>query len=107
MQKHLLPLALLIFVVVSCTGNTPNAPALSPEQLEAAYQKYKEPSLSHRKFTHQDMLPLIEKRSERFKKKALGASIQGREIYQLAYGEGTTTVMLWSQMHGNESTATM
>src|SRR5690606_38515662 len=74
---------------------------------EAAYQKYKEPSLSHRKFTHQDMLPLIEKRSERFKKKALGASIQGREIYQLAYGEGTTTVMLWSQMHGNESTATM
>src|SRR5690606_28378531 len=58
-------------------------------------------------FTHQDMLPLIEKRSERFKKKALGASIQGREIYQLAYGEGTTTVMLWSQMHGNESTATM
>lgn len=107
MQKHLLPLALLIFVLVSCTGNTPNAPALSPEQLEAAYQKYKEPSLSHRKFTHQDMLPLIEKRSERFKKKALGASIQGREIYQLAYGEGTTTVMLWSQMHGNESTATM
>src|SRR5690606_35121926 len=36
-----------------------------------------------------------------------GKSVEGRAIYELAYGKGDKKVMLWSQMHGDEPTATM
>ncbi len=36
-----------------------------------------------------------------------GKSIEGRPIYKLKYGSGKTKVVLWTQMHGNEPTATM
>src|SRR5690606_31835778 len=37
----------------------------------------------------------------------IGESVQGRAIYELEYGQGDKKVMLWSQMHGDEPTATM
>ncbi|MDX1645911.1 MAG: M14 family zinc carboxypeptidase [Longimicrobiales bacterium] len=37
----------------------------------------------------------------------VGESAEGREIRHLTFGDGPVTVLLWSQMHGNESTATM
>lgn len=36
-----------------------------------------------------------------------GESVEGREIRDLTFGSGPTTVVLWSQTHGNESTASM
>jgi len=36
-----------------------------------------------------------------------GTSAEGREIRRLTYGSGPVTVLLWSQMHGDESTASM
>ena len=33
--------------------------------------------------------------------------MQGRELRTITFGTGPTTVLLWSQMHGDESTATM
>lgn len=41
-----------------------------------------------------------------FKIDELGKSEEGRSIKGITYGEGKTKVLLWSQMHGNESTAT-
>src|SRR5690606_22243733 len=37
----------------------------------------------------------------------LGESAEGREIRRIRYGSGPVPVLLWSQMHGDESTATM
>jgi hypothetical protein len=37
----------------------------------------------------------------------VGASTHGRPLRAVSYGTGPTTVFLWSQMHGDESTATM
>jgi len=37
----------------------------------------------------------------------IGQSVQGRPIRAISFGDGATRVLLWSQMHGNESTATM
>jgi hypothetical protein len=37
----------------------------------------------------------------------LGYSIEGKAIKMVSYGSGKESVLLWSQMHGNESTATM
>ncbi len=36
-----------------------------------------------------------------------GESAEGRRIHHLTYGSGPVQVLLWSQMHGNESTASM
>ena len=105
--KLLLPQILLVVVLLSCHNDPSNQSALSPEQLEAAYQSYHEPSLTHRRFKHSEIVPLIQKREQEFTVEVLGQSIQGRDIYQLAYGDGPIKVLLWSQMHGNESTATM
>ena len=77
------------------------------EKLEKAYSTYQEPALTHRRFKHTDLQPLIQKNSIAFQVEKLGESIEGRSIISLKWGDGKTKVMLWSQMHGNESTATM
>lgn len=42
-----------------------------------------------------------------FEVSEIGKSIQEREIYCIKIGKGETKVLLWSQMHGDEPTATM
>ena len=37
----------------------------------------------------------------------MGESGEKRAIYQVTAGTGPAKVLLWSQMHGNEATATM
>ena len=41
-----------------------------------------------------------------FTARQAGASIEGRAIYHVKTGTGPTSVLLWSQMHGDEPTAT-
>ena len=36
-----------------------------------------------------------------------GKSLNDKEIFLLSIGTGKTKILLWSQMHGDESTATM
>lgn len=36
----------------------------------------------------------------------VGKSFEGREIYQMEFGKGPLKVFMWSQMHGDEPTAT-
>ena len=79
------------------------------ESLFTEYESHKESSITHKKFKHSDIEPLIEKlRLEKgFRVTTLGNSIQGRSIFMVSIGNGATNVLLWSQMHGDESTATM
>lgn len=77
------------------------------EKLEAAYEKYKEPAITHRRFKHADLQPLIQKHGADFELEELGKSVESKSITSMKWGQGSTKVMLWSQMHGNESTATM
>ena len=37
----------------------------------------------------------------------IGESAEGRPLRMLTFGTGSTTILLWSQMHGDESTASM
>jgi len=51
----------------------------------------------------------IEKCLEKLPKSSIsviGQSVEKRPIYSLKFGKGSTKVLLWSQMHGNESTTT-
>ncbi|PVY36654.1 M14 family metallopeptidase [Pontibacter virosus] len=74
-----------------------------------SHYRYKEPALRHRRFRHSDIVPLIEQLQEKplFDVQVAGHSVQGRSIYLIKAGTGKTKVLLWSQMHGDEPTATM
>ena len=80
---------------------------LFSEQLYEKYNNYKEADIKYRRVRHKDILPLIKKRSpDTFKITEIGKSFEDREIFMLKIGNGKTKIMLWSQMHGNEATAT-
>jgi len=74
-----------------------------------SYEDFREPSLNCRKIKHANIKPLIEKlqHNSKFVVQKLGKSVEKRELYLLKIGTGSTKVFLWSQMHGDESTATM
>lgn len=78
-------------------------------QLAQKYDTYKESSLTHRRFKHADLQVLIGNlpKNKLFQVTSLGKSIEGRNIPLITLGAGSTKVLLWSQMHGDESTATM
>lgn len=73
-----------------------------------SYESFKEKSLENRRFKHSDIVPLIEqlKNKNIFKVDKVGKSVEGRDIYLISLGTGKTKVFLWSQMHGDEPTAT-
>jgi len=73
-----------------------------------SYENFKEQSLTNRRFKHSNIVPLIErlKNKENFKVDKVGKSVEGRDIYSISIGSGKIKVFLWSQMHGDESTAT-
>lgn len=78
-------------------------------RLHDAYETYREKSFSHRRFKHQHIVPLIEalRNQSPFTVAEAGKSFEQRTIYQVKAGNGPTPVLLWSQMHGDEATATM
>ncbi|MCK9210295.1 MAG: hypothetical protein M0P61_05585 [Ignavibacteriaceae bacterium] len=73
------------------------------------YESYREPSLNCRRINHGNILPLIEKlrHNSKFVVHKLGESVEKRELFLIKLGIGKTKIFLWSQMHGDESTATM
>lgn len=73
------------------------------------YEKYKEKSLTQRRIKNRDIVPLLDSLSfvPGFDVKTIGQSVENRKIFQVKTGRGATNVLLWSQMHGDESTGTM
>ncbi|MBV6647942.1 MAG: peptidase M14 [Cyclobacteriaceae bacterium] len=79
------------------------------QRLHDEYQQYREPSLAKRRIKHHEIQPLIESLAsdKEFSVSVLGSSVQGRPISLISIGEGPVSILFWSQMHGNEPTATM
>jgi hypothetical protein len=77
-------------------------------KLYETYEEYKESSLSERRIKHRQIQPLIQKfkANPKFEVQKVGESIEGRELSLISIGTGEINVFLWSQMHGNEPTAT-
>ncbi|NAY90962.1 peptidase M14 [Muricauda sp. JGD-17] len=77
-------------------------------QLYAGYEDFKEPTLDKRRIKHQQLQPLITsyRSNPKFEVQQVGESIEGRDLHLISIGSGDIDVFLWSQMHGNEPTAT-
>jgi hypothetical protein len=73
-----------------------------------SYDQYREKSLNHLQVRFADIQPLMNKLNLRKEISILsiGLSVEDREISVIRLGQGQTHVLLWSQMHGNETTAT-
>ena len=79
---------------------------LSPELLKNIFTTQKETSLFGKWITFKNIENLFLKHQEVFEVKQLGFSEHQRPIYKLKIGSGKKKILLWSQMHGNESTGT-
>ncbi|MDP2540617.1 zinc carboxypeptidase [Tenacibaculum discolor] len=80
---------------------------LNSSFLEENYSKIKEDSISGRWITLTDIEPLyLGLQNSKIQTKIIGESEEGRAIYQLKLGKGKKRILIWSQMHGNESTGT-
>lgn len=76
--------------------------------LYETYDSYKEPALNKRRIKHQELVPLVKgyRNNPKFDVTTVGSSIEGRTLSLISIGKGETDVFLWSQMHGDEPTAT-
>jgi hypothetical protein len=97
---------IFLFLITACAGF-----AQSPElyrKIHESYSSNMEDGFELRRIKHDKVKErLIElAQNELFRLQQVGTSIQGRELFLLSAGNGETQVFLWSQMHGDESTAT-
>ena len=100
-------LQILLFTIL-LSGNIMAQEKQIAWDLYHSYENFKEKSLTNRRFKHSVIVPLIErlKNNKIFKADKVGKSVEGRDIYLISLGSGKTKVFLWSQMHGDEPTAT-
>lgn len=101
----------LVFIWILCLPNHSDAQNQWPTlmELNRDYNQYKVEEISQKRFSIADLEPLLKRAAEESKMDIalLGRSVEDRPIYSLTYGHGPIKVMYWSQMHGDESTATM
>ncbi len=93
-------------------NNTPISLKQTVDVARELFQKYaisRLPQITSRRFGQADMLRWLRPIQETglFTMAPVGTSAEGRTISLLTLGGGEVTVLLWSQMHGDEPTATM
>jgi hypothetical protein len=114
-----LPIAATTFVVATAGcfggGSTPPSPPSSPpnaatERYASLYDQVRVSGLEDRRFDQEAYWQVVEPvvgQSDRFRVEVVGESGEGRPLRLISFGNGPASVFLWSQMHGDESTASM
>lgn len=81
--------------------------AQTPRELFAEWKRQRVTTLDPALVKHAELKNyLTELRGHGVPLKEVGRSLAGREIYQMEFGRGPVKVFMWSQMHGDEPTAT-
>jgi hypothetical protein len=78
-------------------------------ELFSNYETFRFRQITSRRFGQEELLEWLRAIEPLglFSMSPLGTSAEGRPIPLLKFGSGPVTVLLWSQMHGDEPTATM
>ncbi|WP_426063829.1 M14 family metallopeptidase [Flavobacterium sp. DSP2-3-1] len=74
--------------------------------LEQLFSQHSEETIHGRYITLESIEPLLQKLNSNNQLKIIGKSVLGKFIYSYQIGDGKIRILLWSQMHGNESTTT-
>lgn len=98
---------LILFTILIFFMNIKTPLAQTPQEVANLWEKQHISNLPPSEARHKDLQNYL----ERLKKLGLkvgevGRSYGNREIYQIEFGRGATRVFMWSQMHGDEPTAT-
>ena len=101
-----------MLILLSCGGGPsygPTTPAPTPPtEIMALHDGARVAGLEDRRFDHETYWRAVSRYlGDAVSSRVAGESAEGREIRHLTFGSGPVTVLLWSQMHGNESTASM
>lgn len=70
------------------------------------YLNYKEKSIQGRYVINEQVLDFFENTEACVQKEDIGVSVEKRPIKAFTLGTGKHKILMWSQMHGNESTTT-
>jgi hypothetical protein len=72
------------------------------------FKQYQEPTISGRYLTLEHLLPVLNSLSSNphVTLETRGTSVQNLAIHTLKIGSGAIRILMWSQMHGNESSTT-
>lgn len=110
----------LMLLGLGCASGTPgtvapaagNADCCGKAVLDRGLElanRYKVAAITSRRFTHERFWEAVRPstRDSSLRVTRLGQSLLGREIRAVSFGHGPVKVLLWSQMHGDEATATM
>lgn len=76
------------------------------EILNSLFNTHKETQLFHRYIHTKTIEPLLKKLPSIFKVEVIGKSVNNENIFSITFGNGKKKILMWSQMHGNESTTT-
>lgn len=115
MRKRILTAAWLL-ATAACATTPPLINATSACCTRDAFRaaladavRYRNAAISTRRFTHWEFWDAVDGSIEapNATVRTIGQSVLGRDIRAVTFGNGPTRVLLWSQMHGDESTATM
>jgi hypothetical protein len=107
--RSLLATALATCLTASLLASSPLASQTSwPDRLAIA-EKHKVAAIKVRRFTHAEFWAAVAPslKSPKLPMKEVGKSMHGRALRTVTFGRGPVKVFMWSQMHGNEATATM
>ena len=102
----------LLWLLLTCTAcaQEESHPVTYPEfplsEVDYVIDNYRNKSLTTRRFKQADLHPLLKDLPDAFSVDTAGTSVEGRPLYRVEYGTGPVEVLLWSQMHGDEPTAT-
>lgn len=70
------------------------------------FSKCREKSINSRYISPEFTQDFLQKLPSFFYVKVIGKSVENRPISSVQFGTGKTKILMWSQMHGNESTTT-
>jgi hypothetical protein len=81
------------------------------KHLFSTYERYRVDHLHPGNCKHEqvfsELFDLVVRSNKLMSMEELGSSIEGRGINMITVGRGPKRILLWSQMHGDESTATL
>ena len=75
-------------------------------EVEKWHRENHQQKLKGRWVTIEKVLPIIKKLNPLFEVKKIGVSELGKDIFSVTFGKGDKNILIWTQMHGNESTGT-
>ena len=75
-------------------------------ELHRLFSNHKEQSLNGRYIHNKHILPLIDLLRNKLEIEEIGRSVLNKPIFTIKIGHGSNRILIWSQMHGNESTTT-